>query len=133
MVCARGRLVGDTVHLEVATAGHPAPLVVRADGSVEQPVVTGTVLGLLPGTPYASVSVDLAPGETCLFHTDGVTEASGHRGRFGDDRLRRVLGRPAPATCGPRSRASRSRSPPTCATGAHDDIAILALQAGGER
>ncbi len=133
MVCARGRLVGDTVHLEVATAGHPAPLVVRADGSVEQPVVTGTALGLLPGTPYASVPVDLAPGETCLFHTDGVTEASGHRGRFGDDRLRRVL--VDTGACDVRAQVESVAVAVSAhlRDRAHDDIAILALQAGGER
>ncbi len=133
MVCARGRLVGDTLRLEVATAGHPAPLVVRADGSVEQPLVTGTALGLLPGTPYASVTVDLAPGETCLFHTDGVTEASGHRGRFGDDRLHQVL--VDTGACDVRAQVESVAVAVSAhlRDRAHDDIAILALQASGER
>ncbi len=48
-VCAHGRQVGDVLHLDIASAGHPEPLVVRRDGSVEQVPVSGTVLGLLAG------------------------------------------------------------------------------------
>ncbi len=131
MVCARGRRDGDRVRLEIATAGHPAPLLVRADGSVEEPDVTGTVLGLLEDIRYTPVTVELAPGETCLFHTDGVTEAAGHRGRFGDDRLREVL-----VTTGACAVQAQVESVAVALSAhlrdrAHDDIAILAVQSLG--
>lgn len=130
-VCVRGRRDGSGLHLEVATAGHPAPIVVRGDGSVEQLDVSGTVLGLLPETRYASARVRLLPGETCLLYTDGVPEAPGRRSRFGDDRLHEVLR--ATGACDVRAQVEgvavavsthlRDR--------AHDDIALLALQATG--
>jgi hypothetical protein len=128
-VCSRGRRVGDVLRLEVAAAGHPGPLVVRADGAVEEVPVAGTVLGLLPDIRYTSVTVDLAPGETCLFYTDGVPEAPGHRERFGDDRLRQVLA--ATGACDVRAQVESVAMELSAhlRDRAHDDIAILAVQA----
>jgi phosphoserine phosphatase RsbU/P len=132
-ICARGRRVGDGLHLDVASAGHPEPLVVRQDGSVEQVAVAGTVLGLLDQTRYTAIGVDLAPGETCVFYTDGVPEAPGHRARFGDDRMQQLL--EATGACAVQAQvegvamalsAHLSDRP-------HDDIAILAVQASDLR
>jgi hypothetical protein len=132
-VCARGQRVGHLLHLDVAAAGHPEPLVVRRDGSVEQVAVAGTVLGLLEESRYPSVGIDLAAGETCLFYTDGVPEAPGHRSRFGDDRMRQLL--EATGACAVQAQvegvavalSAHLRDRP------HDDIAILAVQAGDLR
>lgn len=127
-VCARGRRVGDVVTLDVATAGHPAPLVVRQDGSVEEVAVSGAVLGLLDDVSYRSVQVELGVGETCVFLTDGVTEAPGRRGRFGDERLRDVL--VATGACDVRAQVESVAVAVTrhLLDRAHDDIAILAIQ-----
>ena len=58
------------------------------------------------------------PGETCVFYTDGVTEAPGHRARFGDDRMREVLRRDRRLRREGPGRERRGRaSPRTCATG----------------
>jgi sigma-B regulation protein RsbU (phosphoserine phosphatase) len=128
-VCARGRKVGDVLHLDIAAAGHPEPLVVRRDGSVEQVPASGTVLGLLEDAAYTSVHLELAEGETCLFYTDGVPEAPGRHARFGDDRMREVL--EATGAC----HASAQVESVAVALSAHlrdrayDDIAILAIQA----
>lgn len=74
----------DTVTGEarIATAGAEAPLVLRADGGVEMVEVTGLPLGLEPRGRYTERSVRLAPGETLLLCTDGLTEA-----RRGDELL----------------------------------------------
>ena len=129
VLAARGRRVDGSVHLDVAAAGHPSPFVVRRDGSVERLEVRGTVLGLLPRTTYTSAHVVLAPGETCLMFTDGVPEAPGRRGRFGEDGMRDVLA--ATGACAPRAQveavavavAAHLQDRP------HDDIAMLAVQA----
>ena len=71
-LCARGRRTADGLHLDLASAGHPRPWVVRRDGSVEQVDVTGLVLGLLEEGNYTEVGIDLAPGETLVLYTDGV-------------------------------------------------------------
>ncbi len=66
--------------------GHPAPMVVREDGSVAfpQPPSYALPLGLgahgLEGPkPYR---VDFAPGDQLLLYTDGVTEARDPQGSF---------------------------------------------------
>lgn len=81
----------DGAHLRVACGGHPLPLVVRADGSVEEAGQPGMLVGLFPEIDPVDVSVDLAPGEAIVLFTDGVTEAQGEDGLYGEARLRRLL------------------------------------------
>jgi sigma-B regulation protein RsbU (phosphoserine phosphatase) len=132
-VCVRGRRVGDVLRLDIASAGHPEPLVVRRDGSVEQVPVSGTVLGLLDETTYDSVSIELAAGETCLFYTDGVAEAPGHRSRFGDDTMREVLARTGACHVSAQVESVAVALSAHLRGREHDDVAILAVQASGER
>jgi len=128
-VCVRVRPDDGGLDLRVAAAGHPAPLVVRGDGSVEQVDVSGTVLGLLPDTRYASTRVLLVEGETCLLYTDGVPEAPGRRSRFGDERLREVLRRTGACDVRAQVESVAVAVSTHLRDRAHDDIAILALQA----
>jgi serine phosphatase RsbU (regulator of sigma subunit) len=60
--------------VEVANAGHPAPLVRRADGTVE-PVVgePGLLLGA-GGGDRRTVTAPFGPGDTFLAFTDGLVE-----------------------------------------------------------
>jgi serine phosphatase RsbU (regulator of sigma subunit) len=60
--------------VEVANAGHPAPLVRRADGTVE-PVVgdPGLLLGA-GGGERCTVTARFGPGDTLLAFTDGLVE-----------------------------------------------------------
>ena len=127
-VCARGSRVGDRLRLDIATAGHPGPFVVRADGSVEEVQVSGAVLGVFDETSYSSTGVELAVGETCLFFTDGVAEARGRHERFGEHRIRSVL-----ETTGAQEAAVQVDSLALAVSThlrdrAHDDIAVLAVQ-----
>ena len=57
-------------------AGHNPPVVVCADGRVEQLCAGGTVLGLLPHVSYVRSQTELQPGDVLVLYTDGVTEAS---------------------------------------------------------
>ncbi|KAB8177781.1 PP2C family protein-serine/threonine phosphatase [Microbispora catharanthi] len=88
---------GDHVLVDLAVAGHPAPLVLRRDGTVEEVAVRGSILGALKKISLWPVTLDLAPGEVCLLYSDGITEAFGGpsgREMFGEERLREAL-----ATC----------------------------------
>lgn len=67
--------------LRYANAGHDAPILFRADESVEMLESTGRALGLLRNAVYEDVSQPLATGDTLLLYTDGVTEAR-RDGRF---------------------------------------------------
>jgi len=74
-------------------AGHNPPLVLRAGGGVERLEATGHILGILPHAHYAAgEEVALAPGDTLLLYTDGVTEArNGGDELYGLERLEEVL------------------------------------------
>ena len=61
--------------LTVACGGHPLPLLVRADGTVEEAGVPGTLLGLVPSPDLQDRTTDLRSGDTLLLYTDGITEA----------------------------------------------------------
>ncbi|MFG2826490.1 SpoIIE family protein phosphatase [Streptomyces sp. NPDC048434] len=58
----------------VASAGHPPPLHMFVDGAVEPASDPQMLLGIDEGTEFHASSFVLAPGETLLCVTDGVTE-----------------------------------------------------------
>ncbi len=87
----------------LATAGHPAPFVLRRD-SVEQPLLfTNPALGITEEAelqPMPSDYVDLEPGDALLLYTDGLSDMRDGRGEYYiDARLEEALeelrGRPA--------------------------------------
>lgn len=81
-----------TGRIDYVNAGHNAPYVVRADGSLEALGPTGPALGMWPGAAYRAGAAELSPGDRLFAFTDGVTEAADARGvLFGEDRLERLL------------------------------------------
>lgn len=61
---------------EYVNAGHNPPLLLRADGTLEELGATGLILGILPQAVYASASTTLAAGDRLVLFSDGVTEAA---------------------------------------------------------
>jgi serine phosphatase RsbU (regulator of sigma subunit) len=80
--------------LTVVNAGHPAPLLRRANGTVEVVAEStrGPALGLMPGRQYTETAVPIDAGDLWLVYTDGFTEAirAGNE-MFGASRLRERL------------------------------------------
>ena len=67
--------------LTYANGGHSNPLVVHTDGSNEElPTTGGIALGVMPNLEYREASVTLAPGDTLILYTDGVSEAMNSEG-----------------------------------------------------
>ncbi len=58
----------------VASAGHPAPMLRRADGTVEPLVAQGRLLGYFPTIDAEELRVELGPGDSFVAFTDGVIE-----------------------------------------------------------
>ena len=129
VACARLEPADGGCELGVARGGHPAPLVVRADGSVEVLAPPGRALGIFPDPGLEVQKVSLRPGDAVVFYTDGIVEARGPDGSFlGEERLRALLrlcaGLSAPAI------AQRLRDV-TLEYGegnARDDLAVLVLR-----
>lgn len=63
-----------TGHIVIGQAGHPHPLIQRADGRIEQDGPGGFPVGLLPGAAFSQFEVQLNPGDRLLILSDGVTE-----------------------------------------------------------
>lgn len=77
--------------LTIANGGHPPPLIVRKDGSIDALDSTGPVLGILPGAQWTSRVTRLEPGETIALYSDGVTESERDGEELGVEGLRGIL------------------------------------------
>ncbi|WP_439813788.1 SpoIIE family protein phosphatase [Zavarzinia sp. CC-PAN008] len=65
-----------TGRLLYCNGGHNPPLIRRADGRVDELRGAGGIaLGMMDGLPYDEAENHLAPGDTLLIYSDGVTEA----------------------------------------------------------
>lgn len=81
--------------VRVAVAGHLPPLLI--DGSsVCEIAEAGPVLGAFRDASWDLEQAAVGPGQQLVAVTDGVTEACGPRGRFGEARLRAELGGAGP-------------------------------------
>ncbi|WP_309057274.1 SpoIIE family protein phosphatase, partial [Streptomyces sp.] len=79
------------VAVQIASGGHPPALVLRADGTADYlPTPGGLLVGVLPSARFTTATTTLAPGDTLLLYTDGLTEARTGEDRtnlFGDEAL----------------------------------------------
>ena len=119
------------VGVDVSCAGHPPPLLVRTDGTVEEVGLSGRVLGVFPDAELGDSSLRLMPGDALVLYTDGITEArSPDGGFFGEDRLRRLLG--SYAGCDAVTFAERIKEEVLDFQEGdlRDDLAVLVLRAG---
>lgn len=84
-----GLLDLDTGLLCYSNAGHNPPLLQRAGGAIERlDQATGLVLGAMEGIPYEQAECQLAPGDTLIVYSDGITEAHDQASAlFGTERL----------------------------------------------
>jgi sigma-B regulation protein RsbU (phosphoserine phosphatase) len=110
----------------VGAGGHPLPLVLRADGTVDVAGTPGTLVGCLAQANFTDRALVLREGDAMLFYTDGVTEAAVAGGQLGHDGLVDVL-----SQC----RGLDSRGLVDCVADAvlgrgrqRDDVAIVGLR-----
>ncbi|MFE6687690.1 SpoIIE family protein phosphatase [Streptomyces sp. NPDC057743] len=114
----------------VASAGHPPPLHLFTDGAVEPAADPQMLLGIDEGAEFRASTFPLAPGETLLCVTDGVTERRCGNWQLDDNDglvgvLRDGLGLGAKALAEHVRRAAHDFG-----TGpVEDDLSVLVLQA----
>jgi sigma-B regulation protein RsbU (phosphoserine phosphatase) len=87
---ARTRPTGD-VDLMLALGGHPRPLIVRADGSIEHVGQASPIIGYFPDAAFQDAETTLAPGELMILFTGGMLEAIQGRGSTEDGKLGALL------------------------------------------
>jgi sigma-B regulation protein RsbU (phosphoserine phosphatase) len=74
--------------LTYSLGGHPQPVLLRTDGTIEILEAGGTLIGLGGTTAFEEAEVSLQPGDRLFLYTDGLVErldAGG--GQFGEERL----------------------------------------------
>lgn len=111
---------GDGWSVEIASGGHPLPLLAR-EGSVATVGRPGPLVGMLPEALAVDVIVELSPGDVVVLHTDGVEEARSDDGFYGEERLMARVG----------DAAAVAGSAQAVADALVDDV--LAFQAGTPR
>jgi hypothetical protein len=74
------------------SAGHPSPILRRANGALEEPVAGSLPLGLRERHEPARGRLELGPGDLLVLFSDGLFESVGPTGEaFGHERLRAEL------------------------------------------
>ena len=129
-IVAKLRTLADGYTIRFANAGHPPPLLLRADGTVT--LLTGAgpdlMLGVDADAERAEASVELAAGDTVVLYTDGLIERRGRSLDDGLDLLRshvaELAGRPLEQLCSELLERLLQGRP-------HDDVAIAAVTLEG--
>ena len=118
------------LHLSLASAGHPGPVLLRPDGRTQVLDGGGLPLGIFPDAEPAAQEVDLETGDLLFLYTDGLTSACGpdlvqFEERLTDE-LAALAGEP------PAVLVSRVRDVvlELCRGELRDDMTMLALRVG---
>jgi sigma-B regulation protein RsbU (phosphoserine phosphatase) len=109
----------------LSVAGHPAPLVVRAGGTVEPTTAHGTMLGAFADPSFHTCAVALAPGDAIVAYSDGILDCDVGGSRVDEEQVARWLAGPpdagAQALVDRLGRALRGAD-------MRDDVAVMALR-----
>ena len=125
-VCMTVTLKPGAAVVQLACAGHPAPIFVPADGPPGAVSVHGDLLGVFPVIRLQTVEIELEPGDSLVAYTDGVTDQGLELPVSPEQALREETGTHAEALASALEQVAQrplSRQP--------DDIAIIALRFTG--
>jgi len=111
----------------LAVAGHPPPLIVRADGSVETTPAHGTLLGAFQDPAFQTCQIILHHGDAIVICSDGILDTKMDGVRVDEQRVARLL------SGTPRASAQALVNRLVHALGGidrplRDDIAVMALR-----
>jgi serine phosphatase RsbU (regulator of sigma subunit) len=114
--------------LKVVCAGHPLPLRLRQDGTVEPAAEPQPLLGVMEDLELYEETVTLDPGDVLLCVTDGVTERREGTRMLGDDGLTDVLTGCTGLTAGAVAARVMRAVERFASAAPSDDMAILAMR-----
>ncbi|MFF5264760.1 SpoIIE family protein phosphatase [Actinomadura viridis] len=120
---------GEGMTINLATAGHPPAIVIRADGVIRTASRGGVPLGLFEDFEAGLDTVYLGVGDTLFLHSDGVLEACDlARQEFGQERLLENLAATATAPVQEMLDALEQALLDYCDGDLRDDVSMLALR-----
>jgi serine phosphatase RsbU (regulator of sigma subunit) len=120
--------IGETLVAELVSAGHPSPMVLRADGTVATISTSGPLLGVLTSATYESTRVEIARGDTLVVLTDGLLEARDPAGDFFEPLLMPLLERMAARSVEEVAEAITAAVSAFTEGHTNDDIAVVVIQ-----
>lgn len=120
-----------SAELKVVCAGHPLPLRLRQDGTVEPAAEPQPLLGVIEDLELYEQTVTLDPGDVLLCVTDGVTERREGARMLGDDGLADVLTTCTGLTAGAVAARIMRAVERFASDAPSDDMAILAMRVPG--
>lgn len=120
------------ITLTLGRAGHPPPVIRRADGSVSSMLLQGSLVGVFPEASFEESEIRLAADDVMVLVTDGVLESRRGDDLFGEERLAGLIA--------DRTSASAQQLADAILAGAEefhdgrsvDDIAVLVIRATPE-
>lgn len=91
----------NTGQLDYCNAGHNAPYIIHADGSITQLATDGNcMVGAIEGLTFKPAQLQLSQGDTIVMYTDGVNEATNSAfEEYGDTRFETTLKSLAGRSC----------------------------------
>ncbi len=118
----------DGFRLALACGGHPPPVVIDADGVRRALECTGTLLGVVDDPNIADTEIELEPGDTLLFYTDGLTEASAPERTLSTPEVAELLAEVRGDTAAQTAEGCLSSAIAAGGGVTRDDIAVLVVQ-----
>jgi phosphoserine phosphatase RsbU/P len=116
--------------LAYSNAGHNYPILIRANGAVEQLRRGALVLGIQPDVEYTLSEITLEPGDMLALYSDGVTEARRPAGEeFGEPGLTEFLVTRRTQACSDLVNALAEHVRQWCGQPSfHDDFTVVLLR-----
>ena len=128
-VCAVLERTEGGVRLTVAAAGHPLPLLARANDGISRVGSEGMLLGVLPDVVLEERDVLLQPGDAVAFFTDGALNEPDPNRLTAESRLATVLQENRDGSAAALAHAVENEALRTRRPGREDDVAVLVVRA----
>ena len=127
--CLRLESDGEGLDISLSCGGHPEPLLLRADGSLQELSCPSKALGVFDDADFSDQTARLGPGDSIVLYTDGVTEARSPDGSFfGEKKLHSLLRSCAGLTAPAIARKMEGEICNFQDGYPHDDLAILVIR-----
>jgi len=111
-------------------AGHEAPFLIGADGTIKNTLPsTGPAVGVFADATFKINSISMVPGDVLFIYTDGVPDTKNASGvKFGKPRLKELLSQPVGSAKELLDRVSMRLNEHLLGSLQFDDITMIALR-----